>query len=483
MIDNQVVQDREEISIELMQNRMKMDRSFMKRFGSFLPNNNSILQKAKKDMKDLREVKLDPQVSSAFEARKNNVLKLKHEVDRGTEVNYYATWIKDIMKDWDLPQLISDIIDARGFGFSVFEYHWQNKDNFVVIKNLANIPADFFQFDVNGRLHFKNTNFDTNKVCNNYNYLIVQNKATQENPYGEALLANCYWPVTFKKGGIKFWAQFVEKYGSPMLLGTTIAPDKTNLLEALSELRNGGSAVSNDGDKIDLLNGNQKASSDIFQQFIAFQNSEISKVLLSHSSAMDATAGELGNTNKAQSSIDIIALSDKRFVEQSIQRIINTMIEVNFGREVEAPIFELYEEQDVDMNLALLAESLTKSGVKWNKSFFIESFGFKNTDLEVGNVPAGPMFNEAENAANTDYLDKIDSSLHKYVDLVKNGSSYSDIKKSLITEFSQSTDTEIEQILSNIIIASELQAKQDENELQNSNFSMFNKFRRFFKWN
>jgi phage gp29-like protein len=480
MIDSNIIEERNEIAIDLMANRMKMDRGFMKRFSSFLPNNNSILQKAKKDMKDLREVKLDPQVSSAFEARKNNILKLKNEVDRGTEVNFYATWIKNIMKDWDLPQLMSDIIDARGFGFAVFEYHWQRQDNFVIIKNLANLPADYFQFDYNGRLFFKNMNYDTSKVCSNYNYLLVQNKATQENPYGEALLANCFWPVTFKKGGIKFWAQFVEKYGSPMLHGSTLAPDKSKLVEALSELRNGGVAVSADGDNINLLKGNEKASADIYNQFIAFQNSEISKVLLSHSSAMDATAGELGNTNKAQSSIDIIALSDKRFVEQTIQKAINVMIEVNFGREVVPPPFELYEEEDVDMNLALLAESLTKSGAKFNKSFFIESFGFKNTDLEVGPAPIPPMFSEA---ANKDYLDKIDSSLHKYVDLVKNGSSYSDIKKSLITEFSQNTDSEIEKILSDIILASELQAKQDENDLQNNNFSMFNKFRRFFKWN
>jgi hypothetical protein len=34
-------------------------------------------------------------------------------------------------------------------------------------------------------------------------------------PYGERVLSRCFWPVTFKKGGLKFWLRFIEKFGAP----------------------------------------------------------------------------------------------------------------------------------------------------------------------------------------------------------------------------------------------------------------------------
>lgn len=29
----------------------------------------------------------------------------------------------------------------------------------------------------------------------------------------------CFWPVAFKKGGMKFWLRFAEKFGSPWVIG------------------------------------------------------------------------------------------------------------------------------------------------------------------------------------------------------------------------------------------------------------------------
>lgn len=39
------------------------------------------------------------------------------------------------------------------------------------------------------------------------------------NLYGFLDLLMCFWLMMFKKGGFKFWVQFIEKYGLLMLVG------------------------------------------------------------------------------------------------------------------------------------------------------------------------------------------------------------------------------------------------------------------------
>lgn len=46
-------------------------------------------------------------------------------------------------------------------------------------------------------------------------FVFVQHHASYDNPYGLRLLSRCLWPVAFKRGGLSFYAKFVEQYGMP----------------------------------------------------------------------------------------------------------------------------------------------------------------------------------------------------------------------------------------------------------------------------
>ncbi len=49
-------------------------------------------------------------------------------------------------------------------------------------------------------------------------FIIFQNNATYENPYGDAVLSKCYAPVKLKKGGMELWVRYIEKYSIPYLI-------------------------------------------------------------------------------------------------------------------------------------------------------------------------------------------------------------------------------------------------------------------------
>ena len=54
-----------------------------------------------------------------------------------------------------------------------------------------------------------------------------KNNSSKENPYGKSLLATLYWLFFFKQNGFKFWAKFLERFGTPILLGKVNSKDTT----------------------------------------------------------------------------------------------------------------------------------------------------------------------------------------------------------------------------------------------------------------
>ena len=89
-----------------------------------LTNPDEILSRGRIEPKQLIETYNDPQVTSAFGLRKSQVQKLKWDVDRGVENEGITNLVRDLVNTWNMPQLISGIIDARAWGFSVFEYYF-----------------------------------------------------------------------------------------------------------------------------------------------------------------------------------------------------------------------------------------------------------------------------------------------------------------------------------------------------------------------
>ncbi len=71
---------------------------------------------------------------------------------------------------------------------------------------------------------------------------IVFTYGSSDNPYGNGLGQKLWWPMWFKKNGIKFWLVFLEKYGMPTALGKyppgTPPDQQAALLDALDAIQN-----------------------------------------------------------------------------------------------------------------------------------------------------------------------------------------------------------------------------------------------------
>ncbi|HCA7964669.1 TPA: DUF935 family protein, partial [Escherichia coli] len=130
------------------------------------------------------------------------------------------SFIRDMLDDLDLSRIIGEMTDAVLYGYQPCEIMWGRSVKSWAIADIVGKPPEWFQFDNDNLLRFraKDAGLEGEPVPLN-KFVVPRQDATYDNPYGFPDLSMCFWPVTFKKGGMKFWVRFAEKYGSPWVIG------------------------------------------------------------------------------------------------------------------------------------------------------------------------------------------------------------------------------------------------------------------------
>ena len=349
----------------------------------------------------LQTVKEDPHVSSCIQSRKAGVFALEHELVFDETNQQYEEFFNSLYKKLNLRKIMKDVLDAALYGFAVLEINWQyvfiNGQQFIVPSSVVGKPRDWFTFDSNNLLRLRNME---QTLVPKHKFLLIQNEATYTNPYGEALLSKCLWPVVFKKANFTYWIMFSEVYGMPKYVGTTAAnrgsDDFEDFFDKLDDLIQDGKIVISDEEKIDGLNPASSTNTDVYDRFIERCNTEISKVLLSET--LTTEIGGTGSYAAANTHYDVkreLTNADKRHVEQAMNDLNRWIMRFNFPG-ANPPEFIMYEQTDVDRPLAEVVGILTSgnSGFRPNKKFFIDRFAFKEDEFDIVDTTPAPLFEE-----------------------------------------------------------------------------------------
>ena len=355
--------------------------------GSYLPDPDIVLRKQGKDVKIYRELFCDPHVFACIQSRKAGVLSLEWEINRGLDKAKDAELVEELLKKLDIHKLINDILDATLFGFQPIEIMWGKVGNYVLPLELKAKPSEWFCFDEENLLKFRTKEHYWGEELPPKKFLCPQNNPSYDNPYGERVLSRVFWPVTFKKGGLKFWVVFTEKYGMPHLIGKhprgATKEETDNLADLLEQMVQDAIAVIPDDSSVEIQEANKSSSAAIYEQLIDKMNAEISKAILGQTLTTEiGSNGSYAASNTHMGIRQDIIDSDKKLVEQTINQLIQWIYEINFLN-AEIPVFELYQEEDVDLALAQRDKILFDSGVKFTKEYFIKTYGFDEEDIEI----------------------------------------------------------------------------------------------------
>ncbi len=354
---------------------------------TYLPDPDIVLRKQGKDVKVYKELLCDPHVFACIQSRKAGVMSLEWDINRGVDKDKNAEKIVEVIKKLDINRLINDILDATMYGFQPIEIIWNKIDNLILPTELKAKPVEWFCFDDENQLKFRTKEHYFGEDLPTHKFLCPQSNPSYENPYGERTLSRVFWPVTFKKGGLKFWVVFTEKYGIPHLIGKhprgASKEETDNLADLLEEMVQDAIAVIPDDSSVEIQEANKSSSAEIFEKLIDKMNAEISKAILGQTLTTEiGSTGSYAASNTHFAVRQDIINSDKKLVEKTINQLLQWIYEINFAS-ADVPVFEMFEEEDVDLNIAQRHKILSDTGVKFTKEYFLKTYGFDNEDLEI----------------------------------------------------------------------------------------------------
>ncbi len=301
--------------------------TFFKHLG-LLPNPDKIISSAGRSYETYRDLKNDPHVWSCIQSRKAGSCGLEYEFENTSDNR-----IINSLESLNLRAVFENILEACLFGFQVIEIIWEFQDNILLPIELVPKPQEWFGFDVENNLLLKTTNSLKGETLPYAKVLLITHESDYLNPYGTALLGKCYWSVTFKNGSMRFWVNFMERFGMPVLIGKYkrgATQEETNkLAEVLAGMTEDSVIVTPVDIDIEFKEPMRASSVNLYRDMIKMCNSEISKAILSQTLTTELDTGSYAATQTHYEIRKEVIQSDIRLIENTINQLINYIYDLN----------------------------------------------------------------------------------------------------------------------------------------------------------
>lgn len=338
------------------------------------PDVDEILRKAGLGRAGLRQLEYDDEVACAIETRLTALLGTPWRLEPG-EGPAHDLCHDQLTLHFD--DLVTGIFNARLYGYSVVELVW-NEDR--TLKEAAEKPFEWFVPTKEGELLNTQTNaYAGDPVDTTYKFLLTRYRKSWRNPRGEALLSRCYWPWFFRTHGWRFYAKFLERHGSPLLVGKGDNP--TEMAKALqSALASAVAAVGKEDSVESVGSGNAGVA---FESFQRAQDKRIQKVILGQTLTTDSDGKGSYALGKVHDDVrDDRRQGDIKMVSRTIQRFLAALCALNGIAEV--PQFVMGDTKGLSVERAKRDKDLVDGGiVSLTEQYLLDRYDFVPGDFVI----------------------------------------------------------------------------------------------------
>lgn len=373
----------------------------------YLPDPDIVLQKLGRGLEAYRELLPDAHLTSVTGSRKAGVKSLFWKIEQNDADTREADLIKDLFDSLRLDNLIDEILNAPLFGYQPIEITWQKSGGYILPTKVQGKPPEWFIFDDQNNLRFRSASSVYGEELPPGKFLLATHGATYDNPYGKKLLSCCFWPVMFKKGGIKFWTQFLERFGGAFALGKyprgageKEIDDLATMLERL--LQSAVAAVPDDSSVEIVEAAGKSASGSLHKEYCDFFNAEISKAIVGQT--LTTEVGDHGSYSAGKVHAGVrqdLVDSDAMLTTDVMQRLIYMIHSLNFNGG-KCPKFKFWTKESVDTEQADRDATLLGAGqIRFTSKYWKKTYGFDDDDFEVvaPSAPAAPAMPPAKGDA------------------------------------------------------------------------------------
>jgi phage gp29-like protein len=187
---------------------------------------------------------------------------------------------------------------------------------------------------------------------------------------------------------MEFWLNFMERFGTPWVMGKIEGNADTTTLTSFTDdlktlVQDAVIAVSGNRTVEILESKNQKGNNDGFKVLCDFMDSQMSKTILGHTLSTDS--GEKSSyaaTKGALTVRDDIQKRDITMVRSIWSDITNLIMMRNGYIDTPRPRVVPYHADEVETERATRDEALSRTGLRFSKSYFVRTYHLEEDDID-----------------------------------------------------------------------------------------------------
>ena len=360
----------------------------------------------------------DPHYGSVLGTRKRALSGLPVMVEAATDDTHdvkLADAVRDLVRRAEFGDMVDDLLDALGKGYSVVEINWDTKHQpwEPRTRNERQTSGEwrereaytwrdprFFRYDREQGQQLRL--IDETDMLNGiplppHRFIVHRPRLKSGLPIRSGLARLVAVAYMCKAYTVTDWMAFAEVFGMPLRVGRygpgAQPEDIQTLINAVANIGTDAAAVIPESMRIDFeAPGSAQGGPDMFLKLAEYLDKQISKAVLGQTASTEGTPGKLGNDD-AQDEVRMdILKSDARQLSNTLNKyLVRSFIDLNWGPQEQYPRIEVQATDPEDVTA--LIDNVTKLlpfGLKVERSVMADKLGLSDPDddAELLTVPA-----------------------------------------------------------------------------------------------
>lgn len=345
----------------------------------------------------------DPHYASVLGVRKRAVSGVDPMVEPASESGHdkkIADAVREHIAEHDgFADLVEDLLDGLGKGFSVVEIDWDTSSSPWAPDHFEWVSQRFFQFDQETGRELRlidEADMANGVPLHPLKHLVhvPRLKSGHMARNGLARLVAFGWIC--KAYSLKDWIAFAETYGLPLRIGRygpgATAEDVDKLYTAVANIGTDAAAVLPESMRIEFEQIAGTSSEQVFEKLARFVDEQVSKAVLGQTMTSD------NGSSQAQAKVHNevrhdVAVADAKGVAGTINRdLVKPFVDLNFGPQKDYPRLKIIVQEDEDLALILKSTNeMAGRGLRIKASEVRAKMGYSepdDNDEVIGGVPA-----------------------------------------------------------------------------------------------
>jgi phage gp29-like protein len=292
-----------------------------------------------------------------------------------------ADYVSSVLENCNFDQARQELLKAILYGFYNLETIWKVENGNLVISKFIGKHPRRFVFTPERELHLLTLQDMIVGEALPPRKFITFTYGDSDNPYGRGLGQRIWWPVWFKKNGIKFWMIFLEKFGMPTVKGKypsgTDKAMQDRLMEAIETIQTDTGIKIPDTMDIEFLEA-ARAGTVSYEQLCGYMDKQISKAVLGQTASSEGTPGKLGNEKSQEDVRQEILEADADLLDGCLNdNLIKWIVDLNFPGVIAYPKVKTYAHAKPDLTAQSVIDKtlIVDIGLPVTKSYLYETYG------------------------------------------------------------------------------------------------------------